>query len=175
MRSNKARMVVTIGLLISVGLVLHIVESLLPLGYFVPGAKIGLANIASLLGLIIFGFKTGFLILAVRIMLGSLFAGTFLSFNFFMSLSGGLLGFIFMSILYLFFNNYFSLIGVSIAGAVFHNIGQIIAASYIISNFGLIYYLPYLTLLALPAGIGIGLVVQFTYKHLPKDRMVVQT
>ncbi len=174
MRQSRVKMIVILGLLISVGLVLHLVESLLPLSFFVPGAKIGLANIASLLGLIIFGFKAGLLILFARILAGSLLGGTFLSFNFFMSLSGGVAGFILMSVIYLVLNDYFSLIGVSIIGAVFHNLGQIIAASFIISNFGLFYYLPYLTLLAIPSGIGIGLIVQFTKNYLPKDVVAIR-
>lgn len=174
MRRTRVKMIVILGLLISIGLVLHVVESLLPLSFFVPGAKIGLANIASLLGLIIFGFKAGLLILFARIVAGSLLGGTFLTFNFFMSLSGGTASFILMSIIYLVFNNYFSLIGVSVIGAVFHNIGQIITASFIISNFGLIYYLPYLTLLAIPSGVGIGLIVQFTENYLPEEVVPVE-
>jgi len=174
MRRNRVKMIVILGLLISIGLVLHVVESLLPLSFFVPGAKIGLANIASLLGLIIFGFKAGLLILFSRIVAGSLLGGTFLSFNFFMSLSGGTASFILMSIIYLVFNNYFSLIGVSVMGAVFHNIGQILTASFIISNLGLVYYLPYLTLLAIPSGIGIGLIVQFTENYLPEEMVAVE-
>ncbi len=167
MKKNRVKTIVLLGLLISVGMVLHVVESLIPVSHFVPGAKLGLANIASLLGLIIFGFKAGFLILFFRIMLGSLLAGTFLSFNFFMSVSGGLAGYLLMSLTYLYARKYFSFIGISIIGAVFHNIGQIITASFIIGSTGLFYYLPYLTLLAIPAGIMIGLIVDFTYNYLP--------
>ncbi len=169
MKNNRTRFVTIVGLLISVGLILHIVESLIPMSYIVPGAKIGLANIASLLGLIIFGFKIGLLILLFRIMLGSVLAGTFLSFNFFMSMSGGLLGFMLMGLTYYLASEYFSLIGVSILGALFHNIGQIFTAMFIIENFGLIYYLPYLALLAVPAGMGIGLIVEFTQNYLNRQ------
>lgn len=126
----------------------------------------GLANIASLLGLVIFGFKVGFLVLFFRIVLGSVLAGTFLSFNFMMSFSGGVLGFLLMGLVYYFASDYFSIIGVSIVGALFHNVGQIFTAMYIISNFGLVYYLPYLALLAIPAGLGIGLTVEFTWNYL---------
>ncbi|SDL95728.1 heptaprenyl diphosphate synthase [Halarsenatibacter silvermanii] len=166
MRSNRTRYVCLVGLLISIGLVLHIVESLIPMSYIVPGAKMGLANIASLLGMVIFGFKVGFLVLFFRIVLGSVIAGTFLSFNFMMSFSGGVLGFLLMGLVYYFASDYFSIIGVSIVGALFHNVGQIFTAMYIISNFGLVYYLPYLALLAIPAGLGIGLTVDFTWNYL---------
>lgn len=169
MTSNRTRFICIVGLLISVGLILHIVESLIPMSYIVPGAKIGLANIASLLGLILFGFKIGLLILLFRIALGSIMAGTFLSFNFFMSFSGGLLGFVLMGLAYYVASEYFSLIGVSIVGALFHNIGQIFTAMLIINNFGLIYYLPYLALLAIPAGMGIGLIVEFTRNYLDRQ------
>ncbi len=166
MPKSRTRFICIVGLLISVGLILHIVESLIPMSYIVPGAKIGLANIASLLGLILFGFKIGLLILFFRIVLGSVMAGTFMSFNFFMSLSGGLLGFVLMGAVYFIASEYFSLIGISIVGALFHNIGQIFTAMFIIENFGLIYYLPYLALLAIPAGMGIGLIVEFTENYL---------
>ncbi len=167
MKRSRIKMIVIIGLLISIGMVLHVVESLIPISHFVPGAKIGLANIASLLGLIIFGFQAGLLILIFRILLGSLLGGTFLSFSFLMSVSGGMLGFLLMALAYLVAGKYFSFIGISIIGAVFHNLGQIITATLIIGNPGLFYYLPYLTLLAIPAGVMIGLIVDFTYSYLP--------
>lgn len=166
MRRSRTKYVCLVGLLISLGLILHVIESLIPLSHIVPGAKIGLANIASLLGLVMFGFKVGLMILIFRIVLGSILAGTLLSFGFFMSLSGGLLGFLMMAAVYLLGLGYFSLIGVSIAGALFHNVGQIFTAMFIISNFGLVYYLPYLAILALPAGLVIGLTVDFTQDYL---------
>lgn len=165
----RTRKTVIIALLVGLGLVLHLVENMIPLSFLIPGAKLGLANIANLLGLILFGFTAGLQILLLRIFLGSILAGTFMTINFYLSISGGLLGYLVMSLFFYYLRNKFSIIGISLSGAVFHNIGQIIIAYLIISNDAIFYYLPYLILLALPTGIGIGLVVIFTQNYLPRE------
>lgn len=165
---ERTRRLVVIGFLTGLGLVLHLVEGMIPMSSVVPGAKLGLANIVSLMGLVLFGFNAGFQILILRILLGSLLAGTFMTLNFYLSITGGLLAFIAMALIYYYFNNKFSIFGISVMGAVFHNVGQIITAYFIISNSGIFYYLPYLVLLAVPTGIGIGLITFFTINYLPQ-------
>ncbi|MFW5718863.1 MAG: Gx transporter family protein [Halanaerobium sp.] len=163
----KTKKIVVISLLISLGLVLHLVESVFPLTAVVPGAKLGLANIVSLIAIYLFGFTAAFQVVIFRVILGSLLAGTFMTINFYLSFSGGILSFILMYLAYYFFKDKFSLIGISIIGAAAHNTAQIAAAYYIIANRGIFYYLPFLILLALPTGFGVGLVSYFTLKHLP--------
>lgn len=164
---GNTRKLVLIGLLVSLGLILHFVEAMLPISMLVPGAKLGLANIVNLIALVLIGFRGGLLIFLTRVFLGSLFAETFLSINFYLSLGGGLTGYLFMALVYYLFQDKFSLIGVSIIGAVFHNLGQLLIAYFIIKNPGIFYYLPYLTLLAIPTGIGVGLITYFTSRYLP--------
>lgn len=164
---RNTREVVLIGLLVSLGLILHFVEAMLPLPILVPGAKLGLANIVNLIALVLIGFKGGLAIFFLRVLIGSLFAGTFLSINFYLSLGGGLTGYLFMSLVYYFLQGKFSLIGISVIGAVFHNLGQLLIAFFIIGNPGIFYYLPYLILLAIPTGLGVGLITYFTTDHLP--------
>src|SRR6056297_964950 len=164
---KKTRKIVVISLLISLGLVLHLVESFFPLAAVVPGAKLGLANIVSLIAISLFGFPAAFQIVIFRVVLGSLLAGTFMTINFYLSFSGGILSFILMYLAYYYFKDYLSLIGISIIGAVAHNTAQITAAYFIIANLGIFYYLPFLILLAIPTGFGVGLVSYFTLKRLP--------
>ena len=102
----RTRKIVIIALLVGLGLVLHLVENMLPLSFIIPGAKLGLANIANLLGLIIFGFIAGLQILLLRIFLGSILAGTFMTINFYLSLTGGLLGYLIMSLFFYYFRNW---------------------------------------------------------------------
>lgn len=166
---RKTKKIVVISLLISLGLVLHLVESFFPLSAVVPGAKLGLANIVSLIAISLFTFTSAFQVVIFRVVLGSLLAGTFMTINFYLSFSGGILSFILMYLAYYFLKDYLSLIGISIIGAVAHNAAQITAAYFIISNPGIFYYLPFLILLALPTGFGVGLVSYFTLKHLPKS------
>ena len=164
---RRTKKLVVISLLISLGLVLHLVESLFPLTAVVPGAKLGLANIVSLLAITFFSFTAAFQVVIFRIILASLLAGTFMTINFYLSISGGILSFLLMYLAYYYFKNKFSLIGISIIGAAAHNTAQITAAYFIIANPGIFYYLPFLLFLALPTGFGVGLVSYFTLKHLP--------
>ena len=167
MRVSKIRKMVIISLLVSLGLILHVIEGLIPINGVIPGAKLGLANIPNLLALIIFGFQAGFQVFLLRVFLGSLLIGTFMTINFYFSLAGGILGFLVMSFSYFYLKDQLSIIGVSVLGAVFHNIGQIVIAFFIIANQGVFYYLPYLLLMAVPTGIGVGLVSYFTLSNLP--------
>ncbi|SFL43949.1 Gx transporter family protein [Halanaerobium salsuginis] len=166
---SKTKQTVTIALLISLGLVLHLVENFFPLSAIVPGAKLGLANIVSMLAIVLLNFPAAFQIIIFRVILASLIAGTFMTINFYLSLSGALLSFFLMYLTYRLGRNKFSLIGISIIGAAAHNTAQIITAAFIISNSGIFYYLPFLLLLSLPTGLGVGLVSYFTLKHLPSS------
>lgn len=166
---NRTRKLVIISLLTGMGLILHIVEAMIPMTYIVPGAKLGLANIANLLGLVILGFSGGLQILILRLFLGSLLAGTFMTLTFYLSLTGGFLGYFLMAFFYYFTGDKFSIIGISVVGAVFHNVGQIITSFIIIASSGIFYYLPYLMLLSIPTGIGVGLTAHFTLNYLPAD------
>ncbi|MFW6256612.1 MAG: Gx transporter family protein [Bacillota bacterium] len=161
----RTKKVILIGLLAGIGLVLAVVESMIPMSAVIPGAKPGLANIVNLVGLVMINISAGFQVLMLRIILGSLLTGTFMTFPFFMSFFGGITGYLAMAAGYYFFENRLSVIGISVLGAVFHNVGQIITASVVMSTTGIFYYLPYLTLLAVPTGIGIGIVALFSFRY----------
>lgn len=165
----STRKVMVLGLLVSLGLILHFVESMIPMTAVVPGAKLGLANIVSLVSLVLYGFEGGIMVLVMRILIGSLLAGTFMTINFYLSTAGGIISLWAMYLSYRYLKNRFSLVGISIIGAAFHNLGQIIIAFYIIANPGIFYYLPFLVLLAVPTGIGVGLVSYFSINYLPGD------
>ncbi len=164
---RKTKKIVVIALLVSLGLVLHLVESFFPLTVLIPGAKLGLANIVSVIAISLFGFASAFQVVIFRVILGSLLAGTFMTINFYLSFSGAVFSFFMMFITYKLFKGKLSLIGISIIGAVAHNAAQITAAYFIISNQGIFYYLPFLILLALPTGFSVGLVSYFTLHYLP--------
>ncbi|KXS36684.1 MULTISPECIES: Gx transporter family protein [unclassified Candidatus Frackibacter] len=155
-----------ISLFASLAVVVHMIEALIPTSIIVPGAKLGLSNIMILLSLVLFGYSAGFQVLLLRTIISSFLIGTFMTTSFYLSLAGGLLSFTLMALAYKYLNDKFSLIGVSLLGAVAHNVGQILVAYLIIDNWGIIYYLPYLLLFALPTGIFIGLAVIYLEEHL---------
>jgi len=159
-----------LALLVAGAIVLHILEFMLPTTLLFPGAKLGLANIITLLVLSNYGFLSGLQVLLMRIIISSLLIGTFLTTSFFLSLTGGLFSFLIMSIFY-YYSSRFSLIGISVWGSASHNLGQVIMAYLLMSNWRIIFYLPYLLILSLPTGVFIGIIVLKLEKYLKFDLM----
>ncbi|MDI3543416.1 MAG: hypothetical protein PWP57_1021, partial [Candidatus Atribacteria bacterium] len=150
--ANIARL----GILVSLGIVLHIAESMLP-SFFLPGAKLGLANLVTLIILWRENVVEAIEVAILRIILGNILSGN-LGIGFFLSLGGGLasLGGMF------FFKKWgFTLLGVSIMGALCHNLGQLMVAYLYMKTESIFYYLPFLVLFSLPTGLLIGYLGQF--------------
>jgi heptaprenyl diphosphate synthase len=157
-----------LAILITFALVIHTVEAALPVPLLVPGAKLGLANVITLLAFVIFGFQPAIFIAVVRSVLGSIFLGNFLGFGFYLSFSGAVFSTVIMAFgIALWHRGKISLVAVSIMGAVAHNTAQVAVASLIIGNANLLkLYLPLLLVLAVPTGLFTGLVVVYSHKAL---------
>ena len=166
--NGRTRRIAVCGLLTAVALVLSLVERMFPLSAVVPipGIKLGLANVATLFALVRLGRRDAFAILLVRVILASVFMGSITSFLF--ALFGGLLALLTMALLLPGCNLWFSLIGISIAGAAAHNIGQIGAAMLVLRSVYVAAYLPLLLLSALVMGVTTGIVSRVTIEHLEK-------
>lgn len=157
---KKIQKLTFISLLVAQALVLYIIEGMLPVPFIAPGAKLGLSNIITVVCLYIFSLKDAFLVIMLRIILSTLFGGTLSSLMY--SLSGGILSLIFMYLIKKYGKDKISIIGVSITGAFFHNIGQVLMAAIIIKNINIIMYLPVLSI----AGLGTGFFVGITSRYL---------
>lgn len=131
----------------------------------IPGIKLGLANIVTLLVLVLYGPKEAVFVLIVRILLGSMFGGQMISF--FYSLSGGILCWLVMSLISALLKKKF-LVLISMCGAAAHNIGQILAAIVITHSISVVAYLPVLMLSAMITGFFTGLAAQVCAKRLQK-------
>ncbi len=144
------------GLLIALAFVLSYVETLIPVAavsFFVPGMKIGLANIVVMVALYTLGARDAFILSLIRIFLVGLTFGNTVSMVY--SLSGGLLSYIVMLLLKL--TGKFSMVTVSIAGGIFHNVGQILMAALVLENAGVMGYIPVLAVSGTVTGLLIGL------------------
>ena len=150
------------ALLLAMSIAIYTLESFIPpIG--IPGVKLGLSNIVTLISLMYLGKGYTALILFLRISVTSLINGTLISFMF--SLFGGVFAFTVMSLLILFLPK--KLIwAISVSGAVFHNIGQLTAAAILIENLSTLYYLPMLMLSALITGAFTGITAQFIDERL---------
>jgi heptaprenyl diphosphate synthase len=146
------------AMLLAIAVILHVVEGGLPPPLPVPGAKLGLANVAALICLSALGLKPALLLTGLRTVLGSLLQGSFLGFGFVLSFGAGLVSTLSMGFLQRMAGRRFSLIGLSLCGALIHNLTQLALASLVVRHFGILSYLPYMLLGSLPTGALTGLV-----------------
>lgn len=162
----KTGKMIFLSLLVSQALVLHIFESMIPVPFITPGAKLGLANIVTVISLYFFGEKETLIVIIVRLLLSSMFGGSISSLLY--SIAGALFSFIIMILIKRIGKDKVSLIGVSAAGAVFHNIGQITIAALVVQNVNISLYLPVLTISGVGTGLFVGVTSRYTLNHLKK-------
>lgn len=152
-----------LGLFSAVAIIFGYVESLIPFFAGIPGIKLGLANLAVLFILERYTWKEAALVSVVRIsVIGFLFGNLF---SIFYSLAGAALSLLVMVLLQK--QKGFSLIGISIAGGVSHNVGQLLVAMIIVENTSLLYYAPALLISGVVTGFLIGLVTKETNRRIP--------
>ena len=148
----------------ALALIVSYIEAILPFSVGIPGVKLGLANIVVVVALYRLGIKYAFAINIVRIFLaGFLFSGVF---GILYSLAGGLLSFVVMIAVKQ--CRVFSIVGVSLAGGVAHNLGQLLTAAALVENIKVFVYFPVLVFSGLICGIAIGIVAGLVTDRLEK-------
>ena len=157
--------IAVLGLSTAVALILAYVESMLPpLFHAVPGIKIGLPNIIIVFVLYRFGLKEAAAVSLIRMLAVSFMFGNMMALVY--SLVGAFLSMLVMVILKKV--NFLSVVGVSVAGGVFHNVGQILTAMLLLGTAELGYYLIILTVTGTVSGIFVGLCGAIIVKRIPK-------
>nr|MCR5741961.1 Gx transporter family protein [Gammaproteobacteria bacterium] len=145
----NVRKLVTIAVMTSIAIVLSIVESFIP--FPIPGVRLGLANIVTLIVLYMYSYKEAVLVQLVRVILvGLIYTGLF-SQAFLLSLAGSILSLIVMVSLKLIGRS--SIVTISSFSAIFHSLGQIILSSILSSTWGVFLYLPLLSLISILTGV----------------------
>ena len=161
----KTRRLVTLALMTAVSLIVWVIEAQIPAPLPVPGIKLGLANVITLAVMALFGRRDALLVLLARVVLGSLFAGSFSSIVF--SLCGGLLAWGVMAVVIGLFPRG-RLWVVSVLGALAHNAGQLLAAMAVTRTAALVSYAPALAAAAIITGTFTGLACQGLVRALEK-------
>jgi heptaprenyl diphosphate synthase len=154
MKRKQMQKMVLLANLLAIGIVLNIIESLYIHISPIPGAKIGFANIVTLIVIYLYGTKEAFVLTFLRIFLVSVLIGTFLSPTFYLGFGGALLSITVMIILKKL--NFFGIIGVSVLGSVFHAIGQVLIGIPVLGSSAIVYWLPVMLLISVPAGFLTG-------------------
>lgn len=156
------------GIFAALAILMGYVEMLIPVVVAVPGIKLGLANVIVLIALYFMGTKAAFFISFIRIFIvGLLFAGFA---GLLYSLAGAGLSFFVM--IFMKKIKVFSIIGVSAAGGIFHNIGQIVLAALVVNNIKLFYYLPILLISGIITGIVTGIVAKYCLFYLDNQNFL---
>ncbi|MGL4738730.1 MAG: Gx transporter family protein [Cellulosilyticaceae bacterium] len=164
---EKTKKLMYMSLLVAMALMLHIIERNIPVPFVTPGAKLGLANLVTVIALYTLPKRRDTLkIIVVRLMLSTIFGGNVSSMLY--GGMGALLSFGAMVAIKDGLKEHVSIIGVSAAGAVFHNIGQIFVAALIVQNIGVTLYLPVLSIAGVVTGIFIGMSANYTTAHMYK-------
>ena len=148
----KTKKLVTLALAVSVAMILSFVESRIPTFVAIPGVKVGLANIAVIFTLYKMGWREAFTVSAVRVFLVALLFGSVVSLAY--SVAGAFLSLSLMILMRKL--GLFTEIAVSVVGGIAHNIGQILVAFLILETSVVFYYLPFLLISGVIAGIAVG-------------------
>ena len=148
---------------VAVGLIMGYIESFIVIPVSIPGFRIGIANIAVVLAMYLLGPIYGMCIVLTRVILASALYGTGASFLY--SLFGAAFSYAIMVVLS---KKGFSVYGVSVAGAVTHNLAQTIVAYFLVGNIYVMTYIPVLLIIGVFAGLLVGALSDIIYRRLRK-------
>ena len=135
------------GVFTALALIFSYIETLIPISFGLPGVKLGLANLIIVIALYKIPLREVYVLSVVRVLLSGVLFGNYFSIAY--SLAGG-----------------FSVIGISIAGGVCHNIGQLVVAMIVVETFAMSYYMPVLLVAGLITGFLIGVVADQVLRRI---------
>ena len=151
---NRNKKLANMAMLVALAMIFSYVESLIPINFGVPGMKLGVANLVTVTGLYFLEIPEVLAVSVLRVLLTGFLFGNGMSIIY--SLAGAVVSLLAMALVKKM--DGISIVGVSITGVVFHNIGQILVAMSVVENLKLIYYLPVLLVAGTVTGFVIGIV-----------------
>lgn len=164
---SKLQRYIFLSLLTAGAMILSIIEGMIPLPFIASGAKLGLANIVTLTVVVIFGFKDSLLVVLLRCILMMFVAGN--PINLIYSITSGVFSVVVMYVGLKYTKKYFSLIGISVLGAITHNATQITVAAIMFENLSMYTYLPIMSLISIFTGCFVGYTSIFITDNLDKN------
>lgn len=160
--NKKTQRIAVIGVISAFAIILSYIESLISFNFFVPGVKLGLANLAVVMVMYILGNREAIIVNLIRILIvGLLFTNLF---SILFSIAGAVISFLLMVLAKR--TGKLSVMGVSVIGGVSHNIGQIIVAAFVVETYSVIYYVPVLIVAGVVTGMINGIVSETLVKYL---------
>ena len=158
----KTKKLVTLAVTVSVAMILSFVESRIPAFVAIPGVKVGLANIAVIFALYKMGWREAISVSVIRVLLVALLFGSVVSLAY--SIAGAVISLSLMILLKKL--GVFTEVAVSVVGGITHNIGQILIAFLLLETKVVFYYLPFLMVSGVIAGIAVGIASALLIKRI---------
>lgn len=171
--ASAARDVATLAVFLAAACVIGVAERMIPFDSFVPGVKLGLSNVVILTAIYLFKFSKALTLVVLKCVMIALLSGSASSFAY--SVSGSVLSFLVMWALIQALKrnpDKVSPVGVSAIGAVCHNIGQILAAAFILGSINVIVYLPALIISGVITGVLVGFTVKFVMPAVRNHNLI---
>lgn len=162
---NTLRRNIYIALLVAQGVIIGLLENMIPFPFAIaPGAKLGLANLITIIAIFTMKKTDSFFLVLLRLLLTTLLGGTLSTF--FYSLAGSVLSYFGMLLVKSLGPKKVSIIGISATGGFLHNVGQLLVASFIAQSSSVMLYLPILSFIGILAGIAIGIAANYLLEHV---------
>ncbi|HPI99623.1 MAG TPA: Gx transporter family protein [Enterococcus sp.] len=162
---SRLRRIIFIALLVAQGVIIGLIENMIPYPFaFAPGAKLGLANLITIIALFTMPKRESFMLLWMRLILTTLLGGSISTFLY--SMSGALLSYGGMLLVKQLGPKRVSIIGISATGGFMHNVGQLVTASWIAQSWTVMLYLPILSFLGILSGIAIGISANYLLQRV---------
>ena len=164
MRRGRNQLLVYIALLVAQGAVISLLERMIPTPFvFAPGAKLGLANVITLIAIFTLPKRQSFQVVGLRILVTLLLGGTFSMFLY--SATGAIVSYVMMLAVKQLGPKRVSVIGISIFGGMMFNVGQIAVAAWLSQSWQIFNYLPWLSFAGILAGAAVGVVAYYLLHH----------
>lgn len=161
-KQNDNRQTALCGVLVALGMVLSYLENLIPINALVPGVKLGIANIVTIVAIVKLGFRPALTISVGRVVLSGLLFGNLLVIVY--SLAGAFLSIVVMWLVMKL--RLFSYVGISVCGAIAHNLGQLIVAVILLENQNIMYYMLVLVVTGTISGALIGFFAAYVLREI---------
>ncbi|QIL45980.1 heptaprenyl diphosphate synthase [Vagococcus coleopterorum] len=162
---NKNKKLIYISLLVAQGVIIGLLENMIPFPFAIaPGAKLGLANLITIISLFTMTKRESFFLVCLRLVLTTLLGGTISTLMY--SATGALLSYLGMLLIKQLGPKRVSIIGISAAGGFLHNVGQLFTASFIARSWSVMLYLPVLSIIGILAGIAVGIAANYLMEHV---------
>ncbi|MBL1228623.1 Gx transporter family protein [Enterococcus sp. BWB1-3] len=162
---TKLQKEIYISMLVAQGVIISLLENMIPYPFsFAPGAKLGLANLITIIAIFTMKRNQVLFLICMRLVLSTLLGGTLSTF--FYSASGALLSYLGMILVKQLGPKRVSIIGISAVGGFLHNVGQLFTTSFFAQSWAPMLYLPFLSFFGLLSGIAIGIAANYLLKHV---------